>query len=231
MKLSKRGVELIAEFEGFVGHGYNDAAGHCTIGYGHLLHYGPCSRSELARTISRSAARDLLDRDVDRFERAVNRLVTRSITQGQFDALVSFAYNVGEGALAGSTLLRKLNAGDFDGAAAEFDRWTRAGGQVLAGLVRRRNAEEALFRGRGSAKPSSRWEGFTANERRWIEEYDRLLRQRRNLARRRVLRRLMKAQRKRIWRLAQPRSKGGDGRGWGYAHREKRYRSLKARSS
>jgi GH24 family phage-related lysozyme (muramidase) len=228
VNLSARGLALIAEFEGFVGHGYNDAGRHCTIGYGHLLHHGPCSRAELARTISRRAARVLLDRDADRFERAVDRLVRVTLNQGQFDALVSFAFNVGEGALADSTLLRKLNRRDFGGAASEFDRWTRSGGRVLPGLVRRRNAEEALFR--AGAFPR-RWEGYTTAERRWIEEYDRLLRARRNLSRRRVLRRVMRAQRKRIWRLAQPRAAGGDGRGWKEANRWVRYSSLKARTS
>jgi lysozyme len=215
MKLSGSGLALIAEFEGFVGHGYNDAAGHCTIGYGHLLHHGRCSRAELARTVSRRAAKGLLDHDADRFEHAVDRLV-------------SFTFNIGEGALAGSTLLRKVNRRDFDGAAAEFDRWTKAGGQVLPGLVRRRNAEEALFR---DGSGPDRWKGYTPAERRWIEEYDRLLREMRNLPRRRVLRRVMLAQRKRIWRLAQPRSKGGDGRGWQHQHRWARYSSLKARTS
>lgn len=229
MKLSTDGLALIAEFEGFVGHGYNDAAGHCTIGYGHLLHTGGCSRSELARTMTRQQALELLDRDVDRFERAVSRLVTRSITQGQFDALVSFAFNVGEGALAGSTLLRKLNAGDLDGAAAEFGKWTRAGGVVLAGLARRRAAERALFV-KPAGVPANRWDGYTANERKWITEYDRLLKAGKNIARRRVLRSLMAAQRKRIYRVAQPRAKGGDGRGWDYGNRERRYASLLARS-
>jgi lysozyme len=228
MKLSGRGLALIAQFEGFVDHGYNDAAKHCTIGYGHLLHHGRCSRSELARTISRAAAKALLDRDADRFERAVNRLVRVALGQGQFDALVSFAFNVGEGALAASTLLKKVNLSDFEGAAAEFDRWTRAAGQVLPGLVRRRNAEEALFR--AGPRPD-RWQNYTPSERRWIKEYDRLLRNRSDLPRRRVLRRLMSAQRKRIWRLAQPRSDGGDGHGWQQASRWARYSSLKARTS
>ena len=80
MKLSARGLALIADFEGFVGHGYNDAGRHCTIGYGHLLHHGRCSRAELARTISRSAAKALLDRDAERFERAVDRLVRVPLT-------------------------------------------------------------------------------------------------------------------------------------------------------
>jgi lysozyme len=226
MRLSRRGVSLIADFEGFVGHGYDDAAGHCTIGYGHLLHRGRCSGSERARTISRGAARALLDRDADRFERAVERLVRVPLGQGRFDALVSFTFNVGEAAFASSSLLRKLNRSDYGGAAAEFDRWTRAGGRVLPGLVRRRNAEQALF---CAGWPADRWDGYTASERRWIEEYDRLLRERRRLARRRVLRRVMRAQRKRIWRLAQPRS--GDGGGWQRANRWARYSSLKARSS
>jgi hypothetical protein len=104
-------------------------------------------------TITKEEAEKLLRKDVARFEDAVNSLVKVSLNQGQFDALVSFAFNLGSGALAESTLLRLLNAGDYEGAAAQFDRWVKAGAVTLEGLVRRRNAEEALFRC-GGAKDS-----------------------------------------------------------------------------
>lgn len=102
----------------------------------------------MGQTITQQQADDYLRRDVRQFERAVARQVRVPLTQGQFDALVSFAFNLGEGALAQSTLLRLLNAGDYAGAAAQFDRWNKAGGRVLPGLVRRRAAERALFEAR-----------------------------------------------------------------------------------
>jgi lysozyme len=82
---------------------------------------------------------------VRKFEAGVKRLVKVPLAQGQFDALVSFSFNVGLGALGSSTLLRKLNAGDYRGAAAEFPRWNKAGGKVYEGLTRRRAAERSLF--------------------------------------------------------------------------------------
>jgi lysozyme len=88
----------------------------------------------------------LLMKDIARFQDGVNKLVTyKPLTQNQFDSLVDFAFNLGLGNLGSSTLLRKLNAGDVKGAADEFLRWNRAGGQVLAGLTRRRQAERDLF--------------------------------------------------------------------------------------
>jgi len=147
--LSTRGLNLIAGFEGFVARPYNDAAGHATIGYGHLLHYGPVTLADLHGwgTITVARGLELLDADAARFERAVGLLVTVPVSQGEFDALVSFAFNVGERALAGSTLLRLLNQSNRVEAADEFLRWNRAGGRVLAGLTRRRQAERHLFLG------------------------------------------------------------------------------------
>jgi lysozyme len=83
--------------------------------------------------------------DMKHFEGDVRRLVKTDLTQWRFDALVSFTYNVGAGALAGSTLLKKVNAKDFEAAALEFHRWNKGGGKVLAGLVRRRASESLLF--------------------------------------------------------------------------------------
>ena len=142
MQISKAGLDLIKQFEGLYLKAYRCPAGVPTIGYGHTAGVA------MGQTITQQQADDYLRRDVRQFERAVARLVSVPLTQGQFDALVSFAFNLGEGALAQSTLLRLLNAGDYAGAAAQFDRWNKAGGRVLPGLVRRRAAERALFESR-----------------------------------------------------------------------------------
>ena len=142
MQISKAGLDLIKQFEGLHLKAYRCPAGVPTIGYGHTAGVA------MGQTITQQQADDYLRRDVRQFERAVSRLVSVPLTQGQFDALVSFAFNLGEGALAQSTLLRLLNAGDYAGAAAQFDRWNKAGGRVLPGLVRRRAAERALFEAR-----------------------------------------------------------------------------------
>lgn len=146
-RISSQGLELIAGFEGFVRTPYNDAAGHATIGFGHLLHHGPVTDADRKEwgTISREKGLALLAQDVRAAEQAVHRFVTADLTQAQFDALVSFAFNVGARALQTSTLLRKVNACDRRGAADEFLRWTRAGGRELPGLVTRRKSERALF--------------------------------------------------------------------------------------
>uniref|UniRef100_UPI000225FC22 lysozyme n=1 Tax=Paracoccus sp. TRP TaxID=412597 RepID=UPI000225FC22 len=96
-------------------------------------------------TITKADARTILTRDLPRYEADVTRLVRVPLNENQFGALVSFTYNLGAGNLTSSTLLRKLNAGDYAGAAAEFPTWNKAGGKVLNGLVRRRAAERALF--------------------------------------------------------------------------------------
>ena len=142
MQISKAGLDLIKQFEGLYLKAYRCPAGVPTIGYGHTAGVA------MGQTIAQQQADDYLRRDVRQFERAVARLVSVPLTQGQFDALVSFAFNLGEGALAQSTLLRLLNAGDYAGAAAQFERWNKAGGRVLPGLVRRRAAERALFEAR-----------------------------------------------------------------------------------
>ena len=140
MRISQTGIDLIKQFEGFRSKAYICPAGVLTIGYGSTgKHVQP------GTSINTAYGEKLLREDVARFESAVNRLVRVPMSQGQFDALVSFAFNVGEGALAKSTLLRKLNAGDYSGAAQEFKRWNRGGGRVLAGLVKRREAEATLF--------------------------------------------------------------------------------------
>lgn len=140
MTTSLQGVELIKSFEGLRLTAYRDAAGVLTIGYGH-------TGSDVAAgaTITAARAEELLRADLAGAEAAVTSAVQVPVTQGQFDALVSLVYNIGAGAFAASTLLRKLNSGDYAGAAQEFDRWIYAGGSVLGGLVSRRNAEQQLF--------------------------------------------------------------------------------------
>jgi len=115
-------------------------AGAWTIGYGHTKTAKP------GMVITEKEAERLLRWDLDWAEEAVRNGVKVDITQPQFDALVSFTYNVGAGAFRSSTLLRKLNAGDHEGAAQEFKRWNKGGGRVIQGLVNRRADEERLFR-------------------------------------------------------------------------------------
>lgn len=138
-RINETGLELIKDFEGLRLSAYQDAVGVWTIGYGHTSTAYPGQRITIAQATA------LLRQDVANFENAVTQAVRVPITENQFAALVSFTYNVGSGALNSSTLLRKLNAGDTFGAASEFLRWNRAGGNVLAGLTRRREAERSLF--------------------------------------------------------------------------------------
>ena len=137
MKLSQKGLQLIKDFEGLELKVYVCPAGVLTIGYG-----STGSHVKKGMVITEGEAEKLLRTDLLRFEESVNNLVKVPLTQGQYDALVSFAFNCGAGALAESTLLRLLNEGDYKGAADQFKRWTNQG---LAGLVRRRKAEETLF--------------------------------------------------------------------------------------
>lgn len=139
--IGRKGLELIKKFEGFVPCEYVCPAGKRTIGYGHLVKDGEMFPSEL----SEREAEELLKEDLGAAEEAVIRFVDVPLTPNQFDALVSFVFNVGAGRFERSMLLRRLNAGDYAGAAKEFLQWVYADGQRLEGLVRRRHAEKALF--------------------------------------------------------------------------------------
>ena len=147
-EVSEAGVRLVQEFEGCRLDAYRCPAGIPTIGYGAT---GPDIRMGMVWTQEQADAR--LVEDLARFAAGVERLVQVDLTDNQFAALVSFAYNVGLGALAGSTLLRKLNAGDYLGAADQLPRWARAGGRIMPGLSRRRLAERALFLDEGAGSP------------------------------------------------------------------------------
>ena len=136
---SQSGIHLTEQFESCRLSAYLDQRGVPTIGWGHT--YGV----SLGMTITQEQADAFLISDLQNAVNHVNILVTISLTQGEFDALVDFCYNAGCGAFASSTMLKLLNAGDYAGAAAQFDRWDYAGGQVVAGLLRRRNAETAEF--------------------------------------------------------------------------------------
>lgn len=140
-RVSKTGVDLIKSFEGLRLNAYDDGTGVLTIGY------GSTNGVQWGDAITEDEADRLLKEDLDRFERCVETAVEAPLTQNQFDALVSLAFNIGCGAFRRSTLLRRLNRGGYLAAANQFPRWSRAGGRVLQGLVRRRAAERALFLG------------------------------------------------------------------------------------
>ncbi|WP_282346480.1 lysozyme [Pseudomonas sp. PS01301] len=144
MKTSPKGIALIKSAEGLRLKAYPDPG---TGGLPWTIGYGSTSGVTRNMVITETQAEQMLAEDLVRFERIVERLVQVPVNQGQFDALVSFTYNVGEGNFTKSTLLRKLNAGDTAGAAEQFSRWVHASGKVLPGLVKRRAAERAMFLG------------------------------------------------------------------------------------
>ncbi|KWF99100.1 hypothetical protein WL95_00350 [Burkholderia cepacia] len=138
--MSSQGIDMLVSWERFVPTPYKDAAGIWTIGVGHAMPNGITIRS-----LTLDQGKALLVQDLAPCNRAVLNAVPGGLAQNEFDALVHFAFNVGVTAFLNSTLLRKLKAGDRAGAAAEFARWNKAGGVVVAGLVRRRAAECELF--------------------------------------------------------------------------------------
>lgn len=140
MKASDRAIKLICEFEGFASEPYDDVAGKRTIGYGHLLRKG-----ESFTKIDEAEATRLLCDDLEVAEACIEACVDAPLTQAQFDALCSFVFNLGCTRLKTSTLLRKLNDGDYAGASNEFPKWCRVGTKQVPGLLRRRLAEQLLF--------------------------------------------------------------------------------------
>jgi lysozyme len=154
MAINKEALELIKSFEGLELIAYYDPVGVLTIGYGHTNMAGP-PKIVPGMRITAQEASNILMNDLKKYEAAVSRHVKVPLNQNQYGALVSFTYNLGEGNLSKSTLVKKLNAKDYEGAANEFPKWNKAGGKVLKGLVRRRAAEQALFRKpvKGSSVP------------------------------------------------------------------------------
>lgn len=144
MKTGPKGLALIRDFEGCELKAYRDAVGVWTIGYGHTSAAGS-PQVKAGMTITAAQAEEILKRDLAQYERAVLTAVKVPLSQEQFDALVSWTYNLGAKSLLVSTLLKKLNAGDYAAVPAEMKRWNRAGGKTLKGLVRRREAEAFLW--------------------------------------------------------------------------------------
>lgn len=147
MKTSDRGIALLKEHEGLRLEAYPDAGygwARATIGYGHTSQAGPPAVTK-GMKITAAGAEEILRSDLAAFETAVLSAVHVPLNQNQFDALVSFTFNLGPGHLRSSTLLKRLNFGDYAGAADEFLKWNKSNGKVLTGLVRRREAERTLF--------------------------------------------------------------------------------------
>jgi lysozyme len=146
MHMSVEGINaLLKKFEGCKLKAYKCPAGVWTIGYGHTSAAGAPEVVQ-GMTITQVEANDILRRDLVKYEKGVEALVKQPLTQNQFDVLVDFAYNAGAGALKSSTLLKKINAGEFDAVPAELMKWTKGGGKVLPGLVNRRRAEAGWWR-------------------------------------------------------------------------------------
>ena len=142
MKTSVEGLALIKKFEGLELEAYKCAAGVWTIGYGHTKDV------KEGDEWSESHADHMLEVELEEFEGYINDNVTVALSQNQFDALVSWVYNLGPANLKASTMLKVLNSGDYEGVPAQIKRWNKAGGKVLEGLIRRRKAEALLFVGR-----------------------------------------------------------------------------------
>ncbi len=149
MQLSHVGLQFLKEREGLPGgkpalKAYKDSAGIWTIGYGTIRVDGKPVQEGMTCTVAQASL--WLQADCASAQTAVNQLVKVPLSQGQFDALTSFVYNLGANAFAKSTLLRKLNGKDYAGAVSEFERWTNAGGKFVQGLLNRRRMEMELFR-------------------------------------------------------------------------------------
>ena len=142
MKTSQDGIVLIKHFEGCELKAYQCAAGVWTIGYGHTKGVQPGDQW------SESHANHMLEVELEEYENYVSTAVTVPLSQNQFDALVSWVYNLGNGNLTSSTMLKVLNSGDYAGVPAQIKRWNKAGGKVLEGLTRRRQAEADMFEGK-----------------------------------------------------------------------------------
>lgn len=144
MKTSSRGIEALTQREGVRLKAYQDVKGVWTIGVGHTAEAGPPAPVK-GMEISLAEAYALLAKDIVQYEKAVNDNVKVPLTQNQFDALVSLVYNIGGGAFRTSTLLKRLNEGNYKAAAEQFAVWKRAGPNIVQGLINRRKAEKLQF--------------------------------------------------------------------------------------
>ena len=144
MSVSNKGVDLICEFEGKRLVAYDDGVGVWTIGFG-TIKYPNGVRVKKGDTCTLDQAKEYMRHDLIEFEHTVNSSVKVPLNQNQFDALVSLAYNIGSSAFKSSTLVKKLNTGDYQGAADQFNVWINAGGKRMQGLVNRRDREKLLF--------------------------------------------------------------------------------------
>ena len=145
MRVSEKGLKLIAKFEGISRKPYRDVIGLWTIGFGHLIGDGISLPDYWNRTLTLEECYDLLASDIRKFELGVKRYINVELTQNQFDALVSFTFNLGIGTLQRSTLRAKLNRKDYKGAISSWLKYNKAGGKVINGLDLRRKAEVILF--------------------------------------------------------------------------------------
>ena len=136
------GVSLIKKFEGCELEAYQCSANVWTIGYGHTKDV------EKGDTITKEEAEQMLVDELHEYENYINKYVNVALSQNQFDALVSWVYNLGPANLKASTMLKVLNSGEYEDVPAQIKRWNKAGGKVLDGLVRRREAEALLYQGR-----------------------------------------------------------------------------------
>ena len=144
MSVSNKGVDLICEFEGKRLAAYDDGVGVWTIGFG-TIKYPDGNRVKKGDACTLEQAKEYMRHDLIEFEHTVNSSVKVPLNQNQFDALVSLAYNIGSNAFKSSTLVKKLNTGDYQGAADQFNVWVNAGGKRMQGLVNRRDREKLLF--------------------------------------------------------------------------------------
>jgi lysozyme len=149
MRVSDECIKMIMHHEGVRLKPYRCPANLWTVGVGHLIGDGKSLPQEWDRQFTMEEVNDILKKDLNRFEAGVLRLCPNGLTQSRFDALVSFSFNVGLGSLQRSTIRRRHNRGDYEGAAEAFMMWTKAGGRVLRGLVIRRQDEVNLYRKKG----------------------------------------------------------------------------------
>lgn len=217
MRLSLDGERFIAGFEGVVLHPYDDGGpgiGNATIGIGHLIHLGVFTQADVDRYrgFTLADAYALLGQDVASTEASIRDAITRSLNQNEWDALVSLVFNTGPGVLAAG-IAADINAGEMVAAANAWQAWCHANGQVLAGLVRRRQAERALFL---TPPPAPAWQ--PVDERKWCAEWDTPLAPKA----RPKLRFVMHARASLIWTLAH---KAGPVN-WGFRNRGVRFQAL-----